>query len=290
MEIYQLRAFILVARTGHLTRAAEQLHLTQSAVSKQLKALEEELGALLFERSASGMSLTTAGRRLLPLATKAFDAAVELTSTAKAMQGQVGGTFRLGTIIDPESIRLGGLLSALQHYYPEIDVHLQHGISGTALQRLTSGQLDACFFLGSTVDPNLKVVRLSVENYVVAGPIGWTDRLAGASWKDLADMPWIGTPKESSQTAIMDKVMSESGAVRRIAVVADQESSMIDLMRSGVGLCLVRERLARDLIAKGELAQWAGETIPCPLSFVMRVADSSGPLHAAVQECLSIVW
>ncbi|MDR6450379.1 DNA-binding transcriptional LysR family regulator [Paraburkholderia terricola] len=92
----------------------------------------------------------------MPFATKTFDAAVELASAAKAMQGQVGGTFTLGTIIDPKSIRLGALLSALQRYYPEIDVHLQHGISGTVLQRLVSGQLDACFFLGPVADPQFK--------------------------------------------------------------------------------------------------------------------------------------
>ena len=78
MEIYQLRAFIAVARTGHMTRAAEQLHLTQSAVSKQLKALEEEFGASLFERTPSGMTLSAVGRRLMPLAKRTLEAATEL--------------------------------------------------------------------------------------------------------------------------------------------------------------------------------------------------------------------
>ena len=64
MEIYQLRTFLAVARLGHLTRAAEQLHLTQPAVSKQVKALEQELGVLLFERQPTGMVLTSEGRAL----------------------------------------------------------------------------------------------------------------------------------------------------------------------------------------------------------------------------------
>jgi DNA-binding transcriptional LysR family regulator len=54
MEIYQLRAFLAVARHGHLTRAAEQMHISQSAVSKQIKALEDELGVVLFARTSSG--------------------------------------------------------------------------------------------------------------------------------------------------------------------------------------------------------------------------------------------
>ena len=102
MEIYQLKAFLAVARVGHLTRAADQLHITQPAVSKQIKALEEELGVLLFDRLPSGMALTQAGQTLLPLTERALFDAMELINTAKRLQGGVAGVIRLGTIIDPE--------------------------------------------------------------------------------------------------------------------------------------------------------------------------------------------
>ena len=62
MEIYQIRTFLTVARLAHLTRAAEQLHLTQPAVSKQLKVLEQELGVVLFESQVGGMVLTREGK------------------------------------------------------------------------------------------------------------------------------------------------------------------------------------------------------------------------------------
>jgi DNA-binding transcriptional LysR family regulator len=67
MELYQLRSFAAVAELGHLTRASERLHISQPAVSAQIKALEDELGVALFERVSSGMVLTSAGRKLLPL-------------------------------------------------------------------------------------------------------------------------------------------------------------------------------------------------------------------------------
>ena len=82
MEIYQLRTFLAVARLGSLTRAAEQMHISQPAVSKQLKALEEELGALLFDRLSFGMALTKAGETLLPHAERTLFEAVELLNTA----------------------------------------------------------------------------------------------------------------------------------------------------------------------------------------------------------------
>jgi len=145
-----------------MTRAAEQLHLTQSAVSKQLKALEEEFGASLFERTPSGMTLSAVGRRLMPLAKRTLEAATELVSAAKLMQGQISGTLRLGTIVDPQSIRLGDLLVEMQRQFPGIDVKLEHGISGSVLERLQAEELDACFFLGAVDDPELKAIQLAL--------------------------------------------------------------------------------------------------------------------------------
>jgi DNA-binding transcriptional LysR family regulator len=290
MEIYQLRAFVAVARTGHLTRAAEQLHLTQSAVSKQLKALEEQLGAPLFERSASGMTLSIVGKRLMPLAVRTLDAAAEITSTAKLLQGKLSGTLRLGTIIDPKSIRLGELLSGMKQRYPEIEVKLEHGISGSVLNRLKAEELDACFFLGTVDDPNLKMVELTIEWYAVAAPAAWKERVTGSVWAELARMPWVGTPKGSSQTALIEKVMKDQGLSRETVVEADQESSMVDLVDAGVGLCLIRERLAADLLPAKNIVLWDGDKIACPLSIIMRTADAARPLPTALLEVVFSIW
>lgn len=290
MEIYHLRAFIAVARTGHMTRAAEQLHLTQSAVSKQLKGLEEEFGAPLFDRGPSGMTLSAVGKRLMPLAKQALEATHELIAAAKLIQGQVTGTLKVGTIIDPQSIRLGELLREIQQQFSGIDVKLEHGVSGTVLQRLRDGELDACFFLGTTQDPALKAIQLSLERYVVAVPKAWGERALGKGWSTLAAMPWVGTPKASSQTAIMDRVMKEHGLERRTAIEADQESSMIDLVHAGVGLCLVRERLALEIVPHKNIVLWDGDRIDCPLSMVLRSDDVARPLSAAMLEALFKVW
>ena len=290
MEIYQLRAFVAVARTGHMTRAAEQLHLTQSAVSKQLKALEEELGGPLFDRTTAGMLPSAFGKRLLPLAQHALDAAVELTEAAKRMHGQLSGTLRLGTIIDPPSLRLGELLSEMQQHYPQVDVRLEHGISGSVLQRLKAGELDAGFFLGEVDDPELRVLELGMESYAVAAPKVWATRVAGRSWAELAAMPWIGTARGSSQTAIMEKILRRQGLVRQTVAEADQESSMLDLVQAGVGLCLVRERLAQGLLAAGSIVAWDGERIACPLSLLMLAGAAARPLQAALRERMFSVW
>ena len=105
--------FVAVYRTRNLTRAAETLFITQPAVSNALARMRKALDDQLFVSTPAGMVLTGAGRRLLPLAGKTVEAAQEVAALAKSMRGTVSGALKLGTIIDPESIRLGPLLSML---------------------------------------------------------------------------------------------------------------------------------------------------------------------------------
>ena len=108
-----LRCFITVAREGTVSRAAASLHLTQPAVSLQLKALEESTGLQLFNRTPGGFTLTEAGAALLPLAHKAVSATSDFKSMADSLRESVRGTLRVGTILDPESIRLGPFVRSL---------------------------------------------------------------------------------------------------------------------------------------------------------------------------------
>src|SRR5207253_8195577 len=105
-RLQALRCFITVAREGTVSRAAALLHLTQPAVSLQLKALEESTGLQLFNRTPNGFTLTEAGVALLPLAHKAVAAASEFRTTAEQLKEAQRGTLRVGTILDPEFTRL----------------------------------------------------------------------------------------------------------------------------------------------------------------------------------------
>ena len=122
MEIYQLRAFATAARLGSLTRTAEALHLTQPAITAQIKALEEDLGVSLFDRRPGGIALTRAGELLLQDAEQILTAAGHLQGKARELQGEVTGELVLGTLADPETLRLGSLLSALAEKLPLLGI------------------------------------------------------------------------------------------------------------------------------------------------------------------------
>src|SRR4051794_10662494 len=97
MELYQLRTFVTVADSGHITRAAEKLHLSQPAVSAHVKALEEELGVRLFDRNPGGMLLTRAGGQLRDRAEKVLAEVEHLRQLAASLRGEIVGRLRVGT-------------------------------------------------------------------------------------------------------------------------------------------------------------------------------------------------
>src|SRR5256885_7530322 len=113
MEMYQLRAYVTAATLGSVTRTAEALHLTQPAITAQIKALEEELGVALFDRRPGRISLTRAGEALMEPARQVLDAAGRLQGQARELQGEITGQLLLGTVADPEALRLSSLLHGL---------------------------------------------------------------------------------------------------------------------------------------------------------------------------------
>ncbi len=243
MDLIQLRAFVTVAREGNLTRAADKLHLTQPAVSLQIKALQQSLGLQLFSRMPSGLTLTADGSKLLPLAEKVIAGSQELLQAAHSMTSVLSGKLAIGTILDPEFTRLGAFLKTLVEGYPQISTELKHGMSGWVQQRIRDGQLDVGYYLGDA-PPQLHALQLRSFIYHVLAPQGWDRRVAGKSWAQLAQLPWIWSPPESAHNRLLSSVFhSEEVEPLKVALV-DQEASMLDLVKSGVGLSLVRDSIA----------------------------------------------
>ena len=290
MEIYQLRAFLTVASTGHLTRAAEILNLTQPTVSKQVKALEDELGVTLFERTSSGMTITKPGELLLEHARKTLSNALDLVNTAKKMQGEVAGTVRLGTIIDPDYIRLGMLLRRIVSFYPKMEIRLAHGISGSIMEQVAARKLDCGFYLGEVDDPAMCTLRLSTLTYLVVAPPAWAGKIAEAGWQEVAAMPWVGTPVYSSQHRLVREMFQEYGGELTTVAEADQESSMASLVKMGVGLCLLRNDVAMAAQGKGELIIWDKIEQHCALSFIYLKSCSSDVGVNALLGVVKDVW
>ena len=290
MELYQLRSFSMVAKLGQLTKAAERLHISQPALSAQIKALEDELGVPLFERVASGMQLTAAGRRLLPEAEKVVAGAQALRSRAHAIKGDVTGRVVVGTVSDPDFIRVGDLLARAIEGFPMLEIELHHEISGAAFERVRDGELDASFYYGQRVDPAIAAVPLRKFAYRVVGPTAWREQLSDASWDDIAALPWIMTPAISTHHALAGKLFEAHGVAPSTRIEADHEAVIRSLVVTGVGLALMREDVALEAANAGEVVIWGDVRLATTLEFLYLKRRENEPALRALIDVLRQVW
>jgi DNA-binding transcriptional LysR family regulator len=289
VDLTQLRAFVTVAQEGNLTRAAERLHLTQPAVSLQIKSLQAELKLQLFARTPTGMALTEDGAKLLPYAEKVMASVAELRQGADALLTTLSGKLAIGTILDPEFTRLGAFLKRLVETYPQLSTELQHGMSGWVLQQVKNGALDVGYYLG-TPGREFHSLTLTSFTYSVVAPQGWKSRVAGKDWPALARLPWIWTPPESAHHRLLTKIFAQYKVEPNTVALVDQEPSMLDLVKSGVGLSLVRESIAlREAHAHGLVIADA-VSLSTELSFITLAKRKNEAMIAAVFNLLNNLW
>lgn len=289
VDLTQIRSFIAVAKHGHLTRAAETLHLSQPALSAQIKGLEEELGVTLFRRSPSGMILTTSGRTLLERAEHVMDAVQELRQTADGLDGVVTGHLALGTVLDPGTLRIGELLNRAREQYPHIEIDLHHVVSHEAIAGVRSGTLDASFYFGDKPQ-DLHSVRLRDITYRVAMPVCWAVELQAASWDDLAVRPWVVAPEPSSHRQLVLEAFKDRSAPPEHTIEADNESVIVNLVESGVGASVVRDEIALASAAEGRIAIWRDVKVNTTLWLALDRSRMNDQTHAALIELVNAVW
>ena len=290
MEIYQLRAFVIIARERHLTRAAQSLHVSQPAVSGQIKSLEGELGLTLFERRHGGMELTAAGAALLRHAEAVLACVEDLTTAASTLTGKILGRISIGTILNPSFIRLGELINEILIKHPTLEIDISHRNSYKVLQGIRQHELDAGFWLGDEIPADLLSLELRPLQYVVVAAPSWAERIASASWETIAAMPWVTTPREGSFYQLVESMLQRHGQHPKAVVEADQESTIISLVQSGVGISLVREEVATAAQDAGELVTWGQGRATTTLRLIYLSSRGNTPVTQAIIHAAGKIW
>lgn len=290
-------AFVTVAREGSVSRAADVLNLTQPAVSHQIRRLSEDIGVTLFTRTPRGLDLTPDAQHLLPKAEEVLRVMAEFRRAASQHSDHISGTLRLGTIIDPEFIRLGRLLSQLGASNPMITTELVHGVSGEILERILRRQVDAGYYLAAPdqlealpSETELHAQKLADFAYRIIAPPGWDARVAGAGWAELARLPWIGTPEVSVHNRLLSRIFAEHDCQQNTVAQVDHEASMLEMVRSGVGLSLCRESIALHQRQSNGVVICETLSVPASLGVLTLKDRLEDPLIAAFFDQLSAVW
>jgi DNA-binding transcriptional LysR family regulator len=291
MELYQLRTFLAVADEANLTRAAERVHTSAPAVSAQVKALEEELGVRLFDRTSRGMTLTAAGERVAAEARRTLAAAQGLRTTAAELRGAAVGTVRMGAVSDPVGLRLGDVFVKLAERHPGLTIHLQQLLSNAAIEQVRRGTLDCAYVMSSQAsDDDVELHRLAPLDVVPLLPARWAQSGLPADNAELARRPWVGTAPQCGLRTSMERFFRETGTEASIAAVADTEGGIRGLVAGGLGAGLVLEDQAREAQRLGEAMVWNQWKATTWLCWVAAPAARQSLAVRTVRDIVLEVW
>jgi DNA-binding transcriptional LysR family regulator len=305
-RIQALRCFITVAREGTVSRAATLLHLTQPAVSLQLKGLEESTGLQLFNRTPGGFTLTEAGAALLPLAHRTVSASADFRTAADSLRESMRATLRVGTILDPESIRLGPFVRSLATSSKKTEVFLRYGLSDDVLAQIGKGELDVGYYVDATPPERLasgmllpertidegkfQLMALTRYDYRVIAPREWSDKVLGKDWPDLIDLPWITTPHASAHRRLIDDVFRPMGSLPKRVAFAEQEDAMIEFVEAGNCLSLARECVLDRITRNRNFVIADKVALTCDLSFACLTSRRREPMISQAFAAMQAVW
>ena len=290
VDILRIRSFVTVARLGNVTRASEALHVTQPAVTGHIKTMEQELGVALFQRSPGRIELTRAGAALLPDAEKVLADFNALLGHAKSIKGEVTGSLNFALVDDVEFLRIGNFIRGLRAAFPLLQLKTTHCSSEEVIERVLSSRCDAGFCIIEQLPPELSAVRLRSVNYVVLAPAALAAAVGKAGWRDLAALPWISPPEGSHVRAIQDAMFAQQGVTPNVAIECDHLSAIEGMVRSGLGLALIREDVATSLAAGGDYFIWPHVNLASQLVFVFRAGEDSSPATIGMISVLGKCW
>jgi DNA-binding transcriptional LysR family regulator len=244
MNFSQLHCFVALADTGSFTETAYTTHLTQSAVSHALSALERELGVTLLERNNKGVvALTGIGRSLLPRARALLSEAEAIEQGARAARGLVKGNLRLGSVPPVASPLLAGVLTHFHQQYPDIDVVLFEGTFQEVEEWLGSKVIDAGFLHHPTKGMESTYLTTDELHVFVANGHRLHARTS-VTVGDLRDESWIARPTGCDLPAILESYGEKH--LPPIRYQASESSTILAMVREGLGITVLPRKLHPD--------------------------------------------
>jgi LysR family transcriptional regulator, glycine cleavage system transcriptional activator len=268
-----LKAFEATARHESFTKAAQELFVTQGAVSQQVKALEDDLGLRLFRRERQRLIITDAGRSYLEVVRDAFDRLG--AGTERLLQRQKSGALTITTSPDFAAKWLVHRLGRFSEAHPDIDLRISASIQHVDFAR---DDFDLAIRHGDGQWPGLHVTRLCTEElFPVCSPRLLTGRAALRSPLDIKHHRLLYTNSTDGWTKWLAKV-GVVGTDMRAGTLFNQSSMAIDAAIDGQGIALARSALAaRDLIS-GRLVRPFGGALEAPYAYWIVCPKSAADL------------
>jgi DNA-binding transcriptional LysR family regulator len=290
MELYRLKSFMAIAETGNLTKAANKLHISQSALSSQLKQLEEELEFVLFKRTPRGMQLNESGREILHQVEILLDAEDKLLKKARLLRHNIVDALQIGLNADPGFLRVGAINRRLQQLHNDLNVIFLTSQTVRTAQMLRKGQLDLAFLYGETTELSIRSEKLVDVSFCVVIPKELQAGGEDLDWPQLAELPWVWVEQGSPPyDAMLEKFANLRLQPKQLVKTVD-EYIVKELVLEGQGVAIMREDEARPLVDKGQVTIWPRGWLTVPLSLAWTAENSANPNVLKVREVIRYLW
>ena len=292
LENFRLKVFRTVA--GHLSfrKAGEQLYLTQPAVTLQIKTLEEELGAKLFERSSSGVALTTAGEVLLRYASKLSQLAAEAEDQLASLKGEAAGELALGASTTIAQYVLPSLLAAFVRRHPSVRLQVFSKNTEHIVEEVASGRFGLGLIEGPPLRRDVLTEHWFEDELVLAVPANheWAS-LASIPPDHLSAVPLVMRERGSGSRHVVEAALHKLGlrlSSLNVVMELDSTEAILSCIESGLGVGFastwaVARRKHSDSLAS---LQISGHPITRSFLFVLPSGPTVQPAAAAMKQFL----
>lgn len=246
MKLEQLRSFEAIARVGHFTRAAEQLYLAQPSLSRQIAALEADLGVALFHRGPSGATLTHAGELLLPIARRMLGDAQTAREQMNELAGLRRGRIRLGAPPTLCVSLVADVLASFRSAHPGVELHITEGGSRSLVDALNESALDLALVVTRGTNPAVQgteLIPLLTEELVVVSAAGSPSReelmREELTLEELANIPQVAFNRSYDLRMATEAAFSARGLEPVIAVEGAEMDAVLRFVERGLGVAVV---------------------------------------------------
>ena len=258
MEIRQLRAFVAIAESGTFTAGALRVHVTQAAISMQIRQLETEIGAKVFVRAPRHVILTEAGEQLLRRARhilREHDAALdEIAELAGAERGRLRIGSASAMVLTEQ---LPAILKELRKQHPAADIAVTSGTSEVLVDQILAGEVDVAFVSLPVDVRGIKTERLSQDQLVaIASPRHKLSKQKTISAYTLAGERLILGERGGNTRRLIDQFFAQAGVTLRVAMELSRQQAIKRMVEEDMGVGIVPLQSVKEEVEKGKLIRW----------------------------------
>lgn len=258
MEIRQLRAFVAIAESGTFTAGALRVHVTQAAISMQIRQLETEIGAKVFVRAPRHVILTEAGEQLLRRARhilREHDAALdEIAELAGAERGRLRIGSASAMVLTEQ---LPSILKELRKQHPAAEISVTSGTSEVLVDQILAGEVDVAFVSLPVDVRGIKTERLSDDQLVaIASPLHKLAKQKTVSAYTLAGERLILGERGGNTRRLIDQFFAQAGVSLRVAMELSRQQAIKRMVEEDMGVGIVPLQSVKEEVEKGKLIRW----------------------------------